>query len=35
MKIKIYNPITDKESKIDPYGRTAKKIYKFMIEAGS
>jgi len=35
MKIKIYNPITEKESKIDEYGRTAKKIYKYMIEAGS
>ena len=34
-KIKIYNPITDKESKIDPYGRTAKKIYKYMIETGA
>ena len=34
MKIKIYNPITEKESKIDEYGRTAKKIYKYMIEAG-
>ena len=32
MKIKIYNPITEKESKIDEYGRTAKKIYKYMIE---
>ena len=35
MKIKIYNPITEKEVKIDEYGRTAKKIYKYMIEAGS
>ena len=35
MKIKIYNPITEKETKIDPYGRTAKKIYKYMIDAGS
>ena len=34
-KIKIYNPITDKESKIDPYGRTAKKIYKYMFDAGA
>ena len=34
-KIKIYNPITEKETKIDPYGRTAKKIYKYMIDAGS
>ena len=34
-KIKIYNPITDKESKIDPYGRTAKKIYKYLINSGS
>ena len=32
MKINIYNPLTDKESKIDEYGRTAKKIYKYMIE---
>ena len=32
MKIKIYNPLTEKESKIDEYGRTAKKIYKYMIE---
>jgi hypothetical protein len=32
MKIKIYNPITEKESKIEEYGRTAKKIYKYMIE---
>ena len=34
-KIKIYNPITEKESKIDPYGRTAKKIYKYLIEVGT
>ena len=34
-KIKIYNPITDKETKIDPYGRTAKKIYKYMFDAGA
>ena len=34
-KIKIYNPFTQKESKIDPYGRTAKKIYKFLIDSGS
>ena len=34
-KIKIYNPITEKESKIDPYGRTAKKIYKYLINSGS
>ena len=34
-KIKIYNPITEKETIVDPYGRTAKKIYKFMIDAGS
>ena len=34
-KIKIYNPITDKESKIDPYGRTAKKIYRYMFDAGA
>lgn len=32
MKINIYNPLTDKETKIDEYGRTAKKIYKYMIE---
>jgi len=31
MKIKIYNPITKKESNIDEYGRTAKNIYKYMI----
>ena len=31
MKINIYNPLTKKESKIDEYGRTAKKIYKYMI----
>ena len=31
-KISIYNPITNKETKVDPYGRTAKKIYKFMFE---
>ena len=24
-KIKIYNPITEKETIVDPYGRTAKK----------
>jgi hypothetical protein len=30
-KINIYNPLTNKESKIDPYGRTAKNIYKYMI----
>ena len=30
-KINIYNPITEKESKVDPYGRTAKNIYKYMI----
>ncbi len=34
-KIKIYNPITDKETKIDPYGRTAKKIYQYMINTGA
>lgn len=34
-KIKIYNPITDKETKIDPYGRTAKNIYRFMFDAGA
>ena len=31
----MYNPITKKETKIDPYGRTAKNIYKYMIEEGS
>ena len=31
----IYNPFTEKDSTIDPYGRTAKKIYKFLIEGGS
>ena len=31
----MYNPITDKETKIDPYGRTAKNIYKYMIEEGA
>ena len=35
MKIKIYNPLTEKESNIDEYGRTAKKIYKYMIEEGA
>tara|TARA_R100000278_G_scaffold123233_1_gene112140 strand:+ start:3136 stop:5991 length:2856 start_codon:yes stop_codon:yes gene_type:complete len=34
-KIKIYNPFTQKESKVDPYGRTAKKIYKYLIDTGS
>jgi len=34
-KIRIYNPITDKETKIDPHGRTAKKIYKFYIDSGT
>ena len=34
-KIKIYNPITDKETKIDPYGRTAKNIYRFMFDTGA
>ena len=28
----MYNPFTDKETKLDPYGRTAKKIYKYMID---
>ena len=27
-KISIYNPITNKETKVDPYGRTAKKSGK-------
>jgi len=31
-KIKIYNPLTKKETNIDPYGRTAKNIYKYYIE---
>ena len=31
-KINIYNPITNKETKVDPYGRTAKNIYKYMFE---
>lgn len=31
----IYNPFTEKDTKIDPYGRTAKKIYKYLIEQGA
>ena len=31
-KIAIYNPFTDKDVKIDPYGLTAKKIYRLYIE---
>jgi adenylate kinase family enzyme len=31
-KINIYNPITEKETKVDPYGRTAKNIYRIYIE---
>lgn len=34
-KKSIYNPFTDKKSKIDPYGRTAKKIYKYQIAGGA
>ena len=33
-KIEIWNPFTDKLSRIDPMGRTAKKIYKYMMEEG-
>jgi hypothetical protein len=31
-KINIYNPITEKQTKVDPYGRTAKNIYRIYIE---
>ena len=31
-KIEIYNPFTEKLSRMNPTGRTAKKIYKYMIE---
>ena len=31
-KISIYNPFTDKDVKINPYGLTAKRIYKLYIE---
>jgi len=31
-KIKIYNPITEKQTKVDPYGRTAKNIYRIYID---
>ena len=31
-KINIYNPITEKNTKVNPYGRTAKDIYKIYIE---
>lgn len=31
-KINIYNPITEKETKVNPYGRTAKNIYRIYIE---
>ena len=34
-KIVIHNPFTNKSSKIDPYGRLAKKIYKWNIDAGA
>ena len=33
-KIEIFNPFTEKLSRINPTGRTAKKIYKYMIEEG-
>ena len=28
-KISIYNPFTEKNTKVDPYGKTAKKIYRY------
>ena len=31
-RINIYNPITEKETKVNPYGRTAKNIYRIYIE---
>ena len=34
-KVLIFNPFTEKDTKINPYGITAKKIYKYLIEAGS
>ena len=33
-KIEIFNPFTQKLSRINPTGRTAKKIYKYMLDAG-
>ena len=30
----IYNPFTDKYTNINPTGRTAKKIYKYLIDTG-
>jgi len=30
----IFNPFTQKEVNIDPYGQTAKKIYKYLINTG-
>ena len=30
----IFNPFTEKEVNIDPYGNTAKKIYKYLINTG-
>jgi len=33
-KISIYNPFTEKNTKVDPYGKTAKKIYRYMIDEG-
>ena len=34
-KIELYNPFTKKETAINPYGRTAKKIYKYQIAGGA
>lgn len=31
-KIKIYNPFTKKDTVVEPLGRTAKRIYKYLIE---
>jgi len=31
-RINIYNPITEKDTKVDPYGRTAKNIYRIYID---
>tara|TARA_R100000664_G_C2759308_1_gene148935 strand:+ start:4796 stop:7591 length:2796 start_codon:yes stop_codon:yes gene_type:complete len=31
----IYNPFTNKTTRIDPTGRTARRIYKYLIETGS
>tara|TARA_R110002020_G_scaffold359155_1_gene571865 strand:- start:215 stop:3034 length:2820 start_codon:yes stop_codon:yes gene_type:complete len=33
-KEKLYNPFTDKYVKINPYGKTAKKIYRYFIKKG-